>query len=64
MTANITMIKLQKPKMCLKTKEIIKPAHVKANINHELTVHDALIIGQRLIDLANAADKLNKKVTK
>lgn len=58
------MIKLQKPKISLKTKEVISPAHIKVSINAELTVHDAMILGQRLIDLAKTADNLNKKVTK
>lgn len=58
------MIKLQKPKICLKTKEVLRPATIKTAIDHDLSVHDALTIGQRLIDLANMAEKLNKKVSK
>jgi hypothetical protein len=58
------MIKLHKPKVNIKTGEIINPAHVKVNIKSDLNYHEAMIIGQRLLDLANKAQSLNRRVTK
>jgi hypothetical protein len=58
------MIKLHKPKVNIKTGEITNQAHVKVNIKSDLNPHEAMMIGQRLIDLASKAQSLNRRVTK
>lgn len=58
------MIKLHKPKLDISTGKIVKPAYLRAQIRCDLTPRDAAALGRHLIELSDAALKLDEKVTK
>jgi hypothetical protein len=58
------MIKLHKPKICIKTGSIIEKATVKLNLHRSYNPDELERLGTQLLSMAHKAKELNRKVSK